>query len=130
MSKTEKRKRKPPVKKKPRSKDQIRTILKIRKLKNKFFEYYSRLPIQKLAADFIGKDEDTITNWKNKDKNFSDKLSSLKSEWALENTTKIKNREWLLERIMKEHFAEKIETEHTINKSLEEFLNKQDQKLK
>jgi len=93
-------------------------------LKKKFIEYYSKLPIQKLAADRIGKDEDTITNWKKKDKKFSDMLGSLKSEWVLENVGKVKSAEWLLERVIKEHFAEKKEVEHGTSEKLEATLDR------
>lgn len=76
------------------------------RLKDRFIEYYAKLPIQKLAAEFIGVDEDTITNWKKTDKVFSDRLGTAKSEWALENAGMVKNKEWLLERIMREEFWE------------------------
>ena len=33
-------------------------------LKEKFLEYYKDLPLQKLAAESIGRSEDTITDWK------------------------------------------------------------------
>jgi len=94
------------------------------KLKSEFLEYYAELPIQKLAAEFIGKDEDTITNWKKKDKRFSDMLGSLKSEWVLENVKKVKSAEWLLERVMKEHFAEKREVDVGTNEELEKALDR------
>ena len=53
------------------------------KLKADFLTYFRQLPIQKLAAGFIGKSEDAITDWKNKDKQFSDQIASAKSAWAL-----------------------------------------------
>ncbi len=82
------------------------------KQKAKFIEYYRRLPIQKLAAASIGKDEDTIIHWKHADADFADQTGVAKAEWALENTSKVKSVEWLLERVMKDHFAPKIETGH------------------
>ncbi len=81
------------------------------KLKIKFIEYYSKLPIQKLAAEAIGKDEDTIIRWKNNDKKFADQVASAKSAWALENAGKVKSTEWLLERVMHDHFGEKKDEE-------------------
>ena len=33
-------------------------------LKEKFLEYYKDLPVQKLAAGYVGRDEDTIILWK------------------------------------------------------------------
>lgn len=94
------------------------------KLKKKFIEYYSKLPIQKLAADRIGKDEDTITNWKKKDKKFSDELGIAKSEWALENAIQVKKKEWLLERVLGEHFGESIKVEHGTSEKLEKTLDR------
>lgn len=76
-------------------------------LKAKYLDYYSKLPIQKLAADFIGKDEDTIIRWKKDDMSFADQVASAKSAWALEKASKVKSTEWLLERVLNEHFTEK-----------------------
>ena len=45
---------------------------KLAKQKTKFLEYYRDLPIQKLAASSIGKDEDTIIRWKHADADFAD----------------------------------------------------------
>lgn len=75
------------------------------KTKKKFLEYYRTIPIQKRAAEYIGKDEDTITNWKKRDPVFSDQLGRAKSEWVLEKVSKIKNNRWLLERIIPEYFG-------------------------
>lgn len=74
-------------------------------LKQKFLEYFAKLPIQKLAADYIGKSEDTICDWKNADPEFSNQIATAKSEWALDKVGKVRSKEWLLERIMKDHFA-------------------------
>lgn len=93
------------------------------KLKREFLKYYRFLPIQKLAAEFIGKCEDTITDWKRKDKKFSDQIGMAKSEWALEKSRKVRP-EWLLERIMKEHFAEKTEVDHGLNSELQKALDR------
>lgn len=112
------------IKRKTKSGRSSKHIRQLSKLKRKFLEYYAKLPIQKLAAEFIGKDEDTITNWKKKDKKFSDRLGMAKSEWALEKASKIKRPEWLLERIMKEHFAEKTEVENSENSELDKTLDR------
>lgn len=94
------------------------------KFKKQFLEYYSKLPIQKLAAEFIGKHEDTITDWKKKDKRFSDQVASAKSEWALENVKQVKSKEWLLERVMRDHFGENVKAEHSVNQELEAALER------
>lgn len=57
-----------------KNKTSLKQSIANKNLKDSFLEYYSKLPIQKLAAEFIGKDEDTITNWKKKDKKFSDQF--------------------------------------------------------
>ena len=74
-------------------------------LKEKFLEYYRQLPIQRLGADFIGVDQDTIINWKKKDKEFSDEIGKAKSNWALTHSKRITSSEWLLERILRDSFS-------------------------
>lgn len=114
---------------KKKAKRYTRSIAQIkrdnRKLKDKFLEYFEKLPIQKLAADYIGKAEDTITNWKKEDKEFSDQIAKAKSEWALDKVGKVRSKEWLLERIMKDHFTEKIEhgMDHEITEALDRLQN-------
>ena len=99
------------------------------KLKRKFLEYYVKLPIQKLAAEFIGKSENTITNWKNNDKRFCDQIGTAKSQWALENVSKVKSTEWLLERVMNDHFGEKKELNRDTNPRLEAFMDRMSKML-
>lgn len=77
--------------------------------KEKFLAYYAVLPIQKLGAEHIGVHEDTITDWKKADKEFSDQMGLLKSEWAIKTSARVRNPEWLLERIMKDHFSPRNE---------------------
>lgn len=78
-------------------------------LKEKFLEYYKELPNQRLAADYIGRDEDTIIAWKKDDSDFSEQVSLARAAWALTNTKRVRSKEWLLERIMKDHFAPRQE---------------------
>jgi len=80
---------------------------KNKELKVKFLEYFRQLPIQKLAAASIGKSEDTITDWKRADSDFSDQIEQAKAEWALSNIKRVQSREWLLERLMNDHFGGK-----------------------
>lgn len=99
------------------------------KEKTKFLEYYRYLPIQKFAAEAIGKSEDTICDWKNNDKNFANHLGIAKSEWVLEKVGKVKSAEWLLERIMSNYFKEKVGINSNISgeiasKFSEEQINK------
>lgn len=78
-----------------------------KELKEKFLEYFKQLPVQKLAAASIGKNEDTLIRWKNEDADFADQVEQAKAEWALSNIKRVKSREWLLERLMKDHFGGK-----------------------
>jgi hypothetical protein len=78
-------------------------------LKTRFLDYFKQLPVQKLAAASVGKSEDTVTRWKQDDAAFADQIEQLKAQWALENVKGVKSREWLLERLMKDHFAPRQE---------------------
>jgi len=75
------------------------------KEKEQFLEYFRDLPIQKLAAGWIHRGEDTITDWKKQDPDFAGQIASVKSAWARDNSKKVRSREWLLERIMRKEFA-------------------------
>jgi len=112
------------TKQKRASKKSLKHIRELSKLKSKFIEYFSELPIQKLAAKFIGKSENTICNWKKNDKRFCDRLLKAESQWALDNARSVKSKEWLLERIMKEHFAQQVNVEHGVSEELETELNR------
>lgn len=94
------------------------------KLKRKFLEYYAKLPIQRLAAESIGRNEDSIILWKKKDSGFSDLMNKTKAEWALSKSNQVKSVEWLLERVMKDHFAERKEVEIGVEGRLEEALDR------
>lgn len=74
-------------------------------LKEKFLIYFRELPVQKLAGASIGRNEDTISIWKREDSDFSDRIEKAKAGWALENSKKVRSKEWLLERLMKETFG-------------------------
>lgn len=78
-------------------------------LKVKFLEYYRQLPVQKLAGFSIGRSEDTITDWKKSDPDFSDQVDSAKADWAMEKAKGVRSKEWLLERVIKDHFAPRQE---------------------
>lgn len=82
-------------------------------VKEKFLAYFRELPIQKLAAGWIARDEDTICLWKNEDKDFSDQIIIAKSEWAKRQTGYVKSKEWLLERVMNDHFGERKQIDIT-----------------
>lgn len=93
--------------------------------KKKYLVYYRKLPVQKLAAASIGKTDDTIINWKKNDSDFSDQTEMAKAEWALENCEKVKSTEWLLERILHDHFPHRVEVETKNSfKLTREFLDR------
>lgn len=74
-------------------------------LKLKFLKYYEELPIQGLAGAHVGRSDDTITNWKKEDSDFSDKILEADAKWALKNYKGVRSKEWVLERVMRKHFA-------------------------
>lgn len=91
--------------------DKDMTASEVAKKKIEFLEYYSELPNQKLGANYIGVDEDTITNWKKTDSDFSDQAMHAKAEWARAKAKGIRNKEWLLERVLNDHFGQRIKKE-------------------
>lgn len=82
--------------------------------KKLFLEYFSQLPIQELGANFIGVAENTITNWKKEDQDFCDCIDRAKSQWAMDNAKRVRSKEWLLERVMSNHFKERKQVEVNI----------------
>jgi hypothetical protein len=78
-------------------------------LKKKFLVYFRKLPVHNLAGNSIGRSDDTISIWKKKDPAFSELISRAESDWAMDNVLRIRNREWLLERILKKHFSQRNE---------------------
>jgi len=83
------------------------------KKKKTFLEYFKDVPIQSLGANYIGVDEDTITNWKKADSEFSDCIDNLKAEYARRNLNDVKSTEWKLERVMNDHFGQRTKTDLT-----------------
>lgn len=75
-------------------------------LKQEYISYYTDCPIQKYAAEYIGRDEDTIMLWRKKDKSFSDAIQRAKSEWVRKKLIATKA-EFALERLEKEIFSPK-----------------------
>lgn len=70
-------------------------------------EYYEAMPIYKYAAAFAGVHEDTMALWRKDDAEFSDNLQKAKAEFIRRHGNKAKH-EFLLERLDKENFSEKI----------------------
>lgn len=78
-------------------------------LKEKFLAYFNETPIQKYAASYIGKSEDTITDWKKEDSDFSDQIEILKAKYVQRKLKKVESPEWILERLFKNHFSKRSE---------------------
>lgn len=78
-------------------------------LKEKFLEYFRKAPIQKFAAAYIGRSEDTITDWKREDSDFSDCINRAKADYVSEKLNKVRSNEWILERVFKGDFAQRTE---------------------
>lgn len=83
----------------------------IAELKIKFLEYYRELPIIRLASASIGRHEDTVHIWKKNDSEFSEQIEKAKAAWTMANVKVVRDKKWLLERIMRDDFAQR--TEHT-----------------
>ena len=94
----------------------------IPRLKLKYLAYYRDLPIQKLAAASVGRDDETIMRWRKDDLLFRDQVEAARAEWAKKKVKKVKSGEWLLERIIKEHFVQKFENEFGVSAELERVM--------
>lgn len=80
----------------------------VAELKERAIEYYRELPVYKLAAAKVGRDEDTMQRWKKEDSEFAYRLQVARADWILKNTKKTPPA-WLLERLEKDLFAERKE---------------------
>lgn len=81
----------------------------IARKKEEFKVYYRQLPIMKLAGGKIGMHYTTVYRWVEEDPIFATQLEQIKYEFAMENLPQVKNREWVLERILREHFTPRVE---------------------
>lgn len=100
----------PEVKKIVKETQKVKTSDEIRaEKKKKFLEYFADVPVQKIAASYINVTEETIINWKKEDLDFSNQIEFLGGEWIRRNVKEVKSREWLLERLFRQHFSERKE---------------------
>ncbi|HSX14766.1 MAG TPA: hypothetical protein VLE72_02545 [Candidatus Saccharimonadales bacterium] len=76
----------------------------IKELKAKFVVYFRDVPVQKYAGLFIGRSENTITNWLNSDQDFCDRVNQAKAEWVKERVISAKA-EFALEKLEREVFS-------------------------
>jgi len=79
--------------------------------KVKFLEYFADVPIQKYAAMYIGKSEDTISRWKGEDTEFADQIEAKKAEYLRKGVKRIRigDPKWVIERIYKKEFSPRRE---------------------
>lgn len=81
-----------------------KTTLTIDELKDHYIQYFVDVPVQKYAAMFIGRDEDTIIRWRKEDPDFADAVQRARAEWVRKRVISAKA-EFALERLEKELFA-------------------------
>jgi hypothetical protein len=74
-------------------------------LKNEYIKYYQDVPVQRYAAMFIAKDEDTIIRWRKEDSDFADAVLKAKAEWIRKKVIATKA-EFALERLEKSVFSQ------------------------
>ena len=87
--------------------------LEIAELKERYLEYYADLPVQKYAAMYVGRDEDTIKRWRDNDTDFADKVNLARAKWVRRKASKAKV-EFALERLEKSIWKEAKEVEVTL----------------
>jgi hypothetical protein len=88
----------------------VRTSDEIRADKKKrFLEYFADVPVQKIASNYIGVHENTILDWKKTDPDFCAQIEFLQGEWIRQNVKEVKSKEWLLERLFRQHFSQRTE---------------------
>lgn len=91
-------------------------------LKEKFMEYFRKTPIQKFAAAYIGRDENTITLWKKEDQDFCDCIERAKADYVSEKLNRVRSNEWILERVFKGDFAQRNEVTGADGETLQPVL--------
>jgi hypothetical protein len=80
----------------------------LKQLKERFLEYYAETPIIKYASMYIGRDENTLHEWMQKDRVFRDRVTEARSKWVARKVNKVKA-EFALERMEKSIFSERTE---------------------
>jgi len=105
------------------------TTQQLKQKKIKFLKYFSEVPVQKLAAAHIGMNEDSVSRWKKDDKEFAEKVERTKAEWVLKNVREVKDKQWLLEKLTREHFG-KEETPSSNTFEQNNYYNLTDEQLR
>lgn len=76
--------------------------------KERFLKYFEDVPVQKYAAMYIGRSEQTIVNWLREDNEFFNNVQEKRALWVKKQALKAKA-EFKLERLEKEVWKESIE---------------------
>jgi hypothetical protein len=76
----------------------------IKQLKADYIGFFKDCPIQRYAADYIGRDEDTIIRWRKNDPDFSEAVKRAKADWVRKKVMQTKA-EFALERLESEIFG-------------------------
>lgn len=82
--------------------------LSIRALKEQYISYFADVPVQKYAAMYIGRDEDTIIRWRKDDPAFADSVKRAEADFIRKKMLAVKS-EFALERLFKQVFTQKEE---------------------
>jgi hypothetical protein len=97
---------------------------RLTQLQQKFLEYFREVPIQKYAAAHVGRKEEAIIDWKSKNPNFANQIEDAKAEFVKSKLGGVKSNEWILERLFKDHFAEKKEVDVGVNAEIQKALDR------
>lgn len=76
----------------------------VQRLKTEYLAYFEDVPVQKYAAMYIQRDEDTVIRWKKEDPEFADRVQRAKAIWIRKKAIAIKA-EFALERLESEVFG-------------------------
>lgn len=77
---------------------------RIEQLKSEYINYYTDCPVQKYAAMYVGRDEDTILRWRKNDTKFADQVEKAKATFVRKKLLKSRA-EFSLERLDREIFG-------------------------
>jgi hypothetical protein len=79
-------------------------------LKQKYVGYFLDVPVQRYAAMYIGRDEDTVIRWRKEDTQFAEAVQRAKAEWIRKKVIATKA-EFALERLERDIFSSKSSVE-------------------
>lgn len=90
-------------------------------LKHRYLLYYLECPIQKYAAMYIGRNEDTILRWKKEDSDFADRIEAARAVWVRKKLKKA-NVDFALERLEKEVFGDPDKARDIMYEKFQQFI--------